>query len=204
MEVCFKVWTPICLAFVLILCLATGLKGQQEEPILPATRLTEIPVAVNGGEVGDRLRKWYSQGTAAGNYGDYYDNRDGGHSRLKLAPYPQLSEVEYTEEQIKARQNYGFQTKILPHVVFGNSSTSAGPEKGGSNARTYYAHTEGLNFLFAQYARNNLYIYPEHRDHDPGHNGDVGYGDLYPTNTPYLIISQGSSGSDQSLSLIHI
>ncbi len=24
-----------------------------------------------------------------------------------------------------------------------------------------------------------------------------GYGDLYPTNTPYLIISQGSSGSDQ-------
>jgi hypothetical protein len=35
-------------------------------------------------------------------------------------------------------------------------------------------------------------------DHDPGHNGvGDGYGDLYPTNTPYLLTSQGSSGSDQ-------
>ena len=55
----------------------------------------------------------------------------------------------------------------------------------------------GLAFLFTQYARNNLYIYPEHQDHDPGRNGDGGYGDLFPTNTPYLIASQGSSGSDQ-------
>jgi len=40
--------------------------------------------------------------------------------------------------------------------------------------------------------------YPEHRDHDVGLNGDGGgYGDVYPTNTPYLIASQGSSGSDQ-------
>ncbi|MBN2320575.1 MAG: hypothetical protein JXR49_15965 [Acidobacteria bacterium] len=204
MGVRYKVWTPTRISFVLILCLAAGLKGQQEEPVLPATRLTEIPVAVDGGEVGDRLRKWYSRGTAAGNYGDYYDNRDGGHSRLKLAPYPQLSEVEYTEEQIKARQNYGLQRNILPDVVFGNSSTSASPERTGSNARTYYTQSEGIKFLFAQYARNNLYIYPEHRDHDPGHNGiglkseATGYGDLYPTNTPYLIVSQGSSGSDQS------
>jgi hypothetical protein len=53
--------------------------------------------------------------------------------------------------------------------------------------------------LFAQYRGNHLYVYPEHRDHDPGHNRDEGggYGDVFPCNTPYMIISQGSSGSDR-------
>src|SRR5262249_31146429 len=56
----------------------------------------------------------------------------------------------------------------------------------------------GLALLHEQYVKNNIYIYPEHRDHDPGRNGpSEGFGDLYPTNTPYLFISQGSSGSDQ-------
>jgi len=186
-----------------MLCLAPGLEGQQEDPVLPSTRLTDIPVAVGGAEVGERLRKWYSRGTAAGNYGDYYDNRDGGHSKLDLTPYPQLKKVEYSREQIESRENYGLQREILPYVVFGNSSTSSPPESSGSNVRTYYTQPDGIRFLFTQYARNNLYIYPEHRDHDPGHNGiglqsgATGYGDLYPTNTPYLIATQGSSGSDR-------
>ena len=69
----------------------------------------------------------------------------------------------------------------------------------------YYTQRFGLVFLHDGYTKNNLYIYPEHHDHDPGHNGifvlpsgarEEGYGDLYPTNTPYLIISQGSSYTD--------
>jgi hypothetical protein len=173
------------------------LGGQQRKEDQSFTPLSSASIAVQGGEIGDLLRKWYSDGTAAGNSGDYYDNRDGGHSLLNLAPYPQLQRIEYTEEQIKSRQNWAMQKTIVPNVVFGNSSTSATPRHGGSNARTYYVDPEGLRFLFAQYVRNNLYIYPEHQDHDPGHNGVGGYGDLYPTNTPYLITSQGSSGSDQ-------
>src|SRR5436305_7448978 len=62
----------------------------------------------------------------------------------------------------------------------------------------YYTHQRGLPLLYEHYTHNNIYIYPEHRDHDPGHNGrGDGFGDTYPTNTPYLITSQGSSGSDQ-------
>src|SRR5262249_25434394 len=77
-------------------------------------------------------------------------------------------------------------------------STSAPPQMSGSNPRTYYCARDGLEILQSHYLKSNLYIYPEHRDHDPGHNGvGDGYGDLYPTNTPYLLISQGSSGSDQ-------
>ena len=52
--------------------------------------------------------------------------------------------------------------------------------------------------LYQQYAGNHLYLYPEHRDYDPGRNSqDGGYGDTYPANTPYVITSQGSSYTDQ-------
>jgi hypothetical protein len=61
----------------------------------------------------------------------------------------------------------------------------------------YYSVKRGIEFLYTQYVNNNIYVYPEHRDYDPGHNGRGGYGDLFPTNTPYLVISQGSSGSDR-------
>jgi hypothetical protein len=182
---------------ILALCFTLWSAGQQSTRRPPAARLAERPAAIDGGEIGELLRKWYSKGTAAGNVGDYYDNRDGGHSKLNMDPYPQLQKIEYTEEQIKAHQHWGLQGKILPYVVFGNSSTSASPTQSGSNVRSYYTNPRGLAFLFAQYAHNNLYIYPEHRDYDPGHNGEGGDGDLFPTNTPYLIASQGSSGSDQ-------
>ncbi len=156
------------------------------------------PVTLAAGELGDLLRKWYAEGTAAGNTGDLYDNRDRGHSALGMGPYPQLGKVVYTEEERQKRLDWAFCAAVRPAVVFGNSSTSAGAWEGGSNPRRAYAHPRGLAVLLLQYTRNNLYIYPEHRDHDPGHNGiPEGFGDLFPTNTPFVIISQGSSGSDQ-------
>ncbi|MCL2878390.1 MAG: hypothetical protein FWF13_06385 [Acidobacteria bacterium] len=157
------------------------------------------PIAPAGGEVGNLLRGWYSGGNAAGNIGDYYDNRDGGHSPLNLARHPQLQQIPFTEAQIKARANWGRQTRVLPNVVIGNSSTAYSATAGGSNARASYINSQSINLLYSQYTRNNLYVYPEHQDYDPGHNGvGGGYGDLFPINTPYLIISQGSSGSDQT------
>jgi hypothetical protein len=57
---------------------------------------------------------------------------------------------------------------------------------------------DGYQFLAAQYLGNQLAIYPEHQDFDPGINGsNGGHSDLYPANTTCLLISQGSSGSDQ-------
>ena len=164
----------------------------------PSVDSPSKPITTVQGKVGDLLRQWWKEGTAAGNAGDWYDNRDGAHSDLNTQPFPQLQRVVYTDEDIKLRRHWAAQRVLLPKVVFGNSSTSAPPTAGGSNPRQYYVSPAGLAFLHEQYRNNNLYIYPEHRDHDPGHNGrGDGFGDLYPTNTPYLIISQGSSGSDQ-------
>ena len=47
--------------------------------------LGKKPITTVKGEVGDALRNWYEKGTAAGNVGDYYDNRDSGHSMLRIA-----------------------------------------------------------------------------------------------------------------------
>lgn len=186
----------ICLAVLLILLPQVG-RAQTLEPV-DASELRAKPISTVTGPVGDLLRQWWKEGTAAGNIGDYYDNRDGDHSPLNLTPFPQLLTVKYSADDIKLRKHWASQHVIHPAVVFGNSSTSAPPTLGGSNPRHYYCATRGLSFLAEEYAKNNLYIYPEHRDHDPGHNGKGdGFGDLYPTNTPYLLISQGSSGSDQ-------
>ncbi|HEV8290881.1 MAG TPA: hypothetical protein VGP94_03125 [Tepidisphaeraceae bacterium] len=151
------------------------------------------------------LRQWQAEGTAAGNNGDYYDNRDRGHSELKLTPYPGMLKIPYSEQDRKINRDWGAQFSIIPRVVFGNSSTAAHATATGSNTRLYYTNRGGIEFLYQQYTHNNIYVYPEHRDHDPGHNGvpppgssEGGYGDLFPANTPYLITSQGSSGTDQA------
>ncbi|MBY0523492.1 MAG: putative Ig domain-containing protein [Gemmataceae bacterium] len=180
--------------------LTVNVKDAKNQESSTAVKMAVKPrgIAIGGGAVGDLLRKWHTEGSAAGNTGDFYDNRDGEHSPLNLDPWPQLDKVPYTPEERKRRVDWAAQHTVLKHVTFGNSSTSAPPQTGGSNVRSYYAHPRGMEFLYSQYRASNVYIYPEHRDHDPGHNGrGDGYGDLYPANSPYLFTSQGSSGSDQ-------
>ena len=45
--------------------------------------------------------------------------------------------------------------------------------------------------LWQNAAKNQLYVYPAHRDYSPRN------GDLFPANTPYILVSRGSSGSDK-------
>jgi len=154
------------------------------------------------GQAGDLLRTWWKEKTAAGNDGDWYENRDEGHSPFDLKPFPQIKSVVFTDQEKKTRANWAAARIVRPHVTFGNSSTSAPPLMGGSNPRQFYTQAKGLKLLHEQYVGNNIYVYPEHLDHDPGRLGGPnlgpdGMGDLYPTNTPYVLISQGSSYTDQ-------
>jgi hypothetical protein len=174
----------------------TDAKGQTASTTIRLT-VRERSICAAPGAMGDLLRKWHAEGTAAGNTGDFYDNRDRDHSPLDLSPYPQLDVVVYTEEQKKQRVDWAAQGFILKQVTFGNSSTSAPVLQGGSNPRHYHDHPRGVEFLYQEYRNNNFYIYPAHHDHHPGHNGKPFYGDVYAANCPYLITSQGSSGSDQ-------
>ena len=138
------------------------------------------------------LKEAIASGNAAGNLGDFYDNRDSGHSRLDVSAFPFLSKIIYGEPALTRGLNQGPQFQFLfNRVTFGNSSTAiTGSSFWRSHARRAYSDHNLANFLAFQYRNNQIYVYPEHRDHDPE------MGDLFTANTPYLIVSQGSSGSD--------
>jgi YD repeat-containing protein len=151
------------------------------------------------GEIGNLLRAWFKEGTAAGNHGDLYDNHDGDHSNMAYQQFPQLARIEFGDEAKSRRLHFGFQSHFLYNAVtLGNSSTaSVGNPYWRSQPRLAYTNPRLISLLYTQYVGNHIFMYPEHRDYDVGHNGPDGYGDVYPANTPYVIISQGSSGSDR-------
>jgi tetratricopeptide (TPR) repeat protein len=159
--------------------------------------------AVKGfGEAGDLVRKWHAEGTAAGNHGDLYDNHDSDHSNMDYDAFPHLARIEF-DEQVKRRQlHHGVQLSFLYNgPTIGNSSTAVvGGPFWRSQGRNALMQPRGPQLLYLHYANNQLYFYPEHRDHDAGRNGSGdGFGDVFPANTPYMLLSQGSSGSDRAL-----
>jgi hypothetical protein len=152
----------------------------------------EFPV-VEHGEVGELLRKWYAEGTAAGNWGDIYDNCDRIHSKHNHLEFGTLTRIK-PQKEIEKLWPYGLQTLMLHDgVVIGNSSTAAtGNALWRSNPRRAYVNSGLTRKLYLQYTSNHLYLYPEHKDYRSNHEGDV-----YPANTPYVITSKGSSYTDQ-------
>lgn len=148
----------------------------------------------------DRREAWHRllsqmvfEGRAAGNHGDLYENRDRGHSRLPPDAHPQLTHVAYDADSREAGLDYGLAGPVLfAAPLIGNSSTAV--KKGPlwrSLPRIALSQENGPLLLYQNYLAGQIHVYPEHRDHDPE------YGDLIPANTPYFLISQGSSGSDQ-------
>ncbi|MFQ8431928.1 hypothetical protein [Amaricoccus sp. W119] len=143
----------------------------------------------------DLLREHHARGRAAGNLGDLYDNRDRGHSALDPKDAPQLARVTYSPTARAADLDYGLGDRFLFGApTLGNSSTAiTGGAFWRSLPRLAMTRADGTGPLrLWQNARANaLYIYPAHKDYGPED------GDLFPANTPYLIVSHGSSGSDQ-------
>ena len=147
--------------------------------------------------VGRLLEAWEKEKSAAGLQLIQYENRDGQHSPLNLTQYPGLKVFQFSEADKAAGRDKGPANMIRPEPTIGNCSMAAHPTAGGSLTRLYYTQPGGLMFLNQQYLSNNLIIYPEHLDHDPGGNGVGGWGDLFPTNSACVITSQGSSFTDQ-------
>ena len=159
--------------------------------LLTAVSTAQAQVTTRTDAVGKQLNEWFAAGTAAGLAGIQYENRDGQHSPLNTAQYPQLQVLKAVGE------DKGPAHMLRRTPTFGNCSMASAPEQIGCLPRgLYMRNKEGGDFLFKQYVANNFFIYPEHLDHDRGANGIGGYGDLMPLNTPALLISQGSSFSD--------
>lgn len=144
------------------------------------------------------LQRLVARGNAAGNVGDLYDNRDDGHSVLRMGERVQLTRTAYSAEARAAGFHYGLNTQVLFNApTFGNSSTAITGPVWRSQPRLAMTTPTGAMRLWQLYSNNHLYVFPEHRDHDP--TSKKGNGDLFPANTPYVLISQGSSGSDRPI-----
>jgi hypothetical protein len=165
--------------------------------LLPALWLASAAqgqVSTRGDAVAGLLNGWFGEGRAAGLAALTYENRDGGHSPLDTAAYPQLQVFQHGPD---TGPPTGPALQVRARPTLGNCSMAAPADQGGSLPRHYLSDPAGARFLAGQYLSNNLFLYPEHQDHDPGANGVGGYGDLLPANSPCLLVSQGSSLSDQ-------
>ena len=165
--------------------LAPGLVPPPVPPGLPA-----VDPADASPEAG-LLRRYVAQGVSAGFGGLLYDNRDRGHSALPPGLFPALARLSYAPALAAQGLDYGLGGAILwPLPTLGNSSTAltSGPAA-RSLPRAAMTFPGGPAQAFRAYAANMIYVYPEHRDHDAA--------DLYPGAWPYMVITQGSSGSDQ-------
>lgn len=165
--------------------------------------LESRPVMTGNGEIAQRLRRLVAEGKAAGLAGVLYDNRDRAHISLNRERFPQLTATSYGEAAKRAGVDYGLNAHILfERPTFGNSSTAIPGRDWRSQGRHALTTPFGVEQLETGYGANQIYLYPEHRDHDPagaaGPDG-TGLGDLYPANTPYMILSQGSSGSEREM-----
>lgn len=137
------------------------------------------------------LRRLKIQGRAGALSGVFYENRDRGHSELPKGQFPQLTHLTFGPELRDLDLDYGLAGQIiLPAIVIGNSSTALviRPTQRSQTRRAMTA-PNGPERAYLTYANNQVYVYPEHRDYDAA--------DLFPANWPYMITSQGSSGSDQ-------
>ncbi|HNX36428.1 MAG TPA: hypothetical protein PKM57_17535 [Kiritimatiellia bacterium] len=144
------------------------------------------------GPAAESIRGWMKEESASGNFGDLYVNRDDGHSTLAVTNFPGLTPVSYAGEARAQRVHLSMPNTLFDYPVLGNSSMSMvnGP-LWRSLARAVVSDPYQPLAAFRFYVGNQCWFYPEHRDYDPE------TGDLFPANTPYYVVSQGSSFSDQ-------
>ena len=137
------------------------------------------------------LNRLLAQGRAAGHKGVLYDNRDRGHSPLSMKRFPQMTPIHYSAALSARGLDYGLAEPLLfPLITLGNSSTAfTSGRYPRSLPRFAMTNPASVRRALQTYVSNHIYIYPEHRDHDAT--------DRYPANWPYMLISQGSSGSDR-------
>lgn len=165
-------------------------------PWLAVAALGAEPLTTRTDPVGTSLNQWFAEGKAAGFAALQYENHDGAHSLLPSAVYPSLRHYQATPAEIQAGRDKGPVAQIREIATIGNCSMAAPPTQGGSLPRLYLMDAGASEFIAKQYLTNQLFVYPEHLDYDLGANGVSGYGDLFPANSPCILISQGSSHSD--------
>jgi hypothetical protein len=136
---------------------------------------------------------WLSEGSGAGNTGDLYVNRDGGHSPLAVGDFPNLTPINY-DATAKAHSLH----LDIPNTMFGSKpvfgNLSRGRVKGAfwrSMARVSFTDAGIAARMDLFYRNNQVWVIPSVNDLKEE------IGDAFPANAPFQIVSLGASWSDQ-------
>ena len=141
------------------------------------------------------LTSWLVDGSAAGNIGDIYINRDLGHSMLATGDFPLLTTLRLTADAKPFRVDVNHPNLFVGNAaVFGNISRgyTTGPFW-RSMARASFTEPGGLaTRMDLLYRSNQFWVIPCVNDF-----GKPELGDVFPANAPFQFISEGASWSDQ-------
>lgn len=163
----------------------------------PQTPLQSLAPAFEASRPASRekalLAAWISEGTAAGNGGDVYFNRDNGHSVMELADYPLMSAVRTCDAGIAAGAAAGHPNTLFNgHAVFGNVSLGRlnNPywRSMGRASMTAPGMAQRMELI---YRNNQFWVFPSVKDHDPAVQGDI-----FPGSAPFQLVTEGMSWSD--------
>lgn len=162
------------------------LRGAVESP--------EARAAIYDGPAKEVLAAWLADGTAAGNGGDIYVNRDRNHSRIKTGAFPLLSELCFDAEARSKGVDNAMPNTLYPGAaVVGNASLAiVSSNDTCSLVRMAMQDLVSMSALQQCYLDNQLWVFPAHRDYVPERGID-----LYQGVTPCALQSVGSSGSDR-------
>ena len=154
----------------------------------------EARAAIYDGPAKELMAAWLADGTAAGNGGDLYINRDRDHSRIKLEDFPLLSELRFDGEAKKKNVDTAIPNTLYPGAaVVGNASLGSSTTNGlVSLMRMAMQQPAELMALQQCYLDNQLWVFPALRDYEPAAGTDV-----FKGVTPCALQSVGVSGSDR-------
>ncbi|HBO98453.1 MAG TPA: hypothetical protein DD637_01250 [Verrucomicrobia bacterium] len=124
-----------------------------------------------------------------------YVNRDGGHSTLAMTNWPGLTAVGFDLEGRKRGMDLDFPNTAFPYPAIGNASRAMtqGPLWRSLPRALMTSEVRRLGLMQAFYLSNQFWVFPAAFDFPPlGTNGNV-----FASTTPYWLVSQGRSWSDQ-------
>ena len=139
------------------------------------------------------VRKWLAEGTAAGNAGDTYMNRDHGHSMLQTKKFPLLAQAVLDAEGRKRGIDTNEPKGVFPLPLFANCSRAY---VGGVSWRSIGRRLASVQRLATRmallYRANQVHVFPANKDFGAG-------GDLMHCATPCFFMTRGASWSDTPL-----
>jgi len=136
---------------------------------------------------------WLSEGSAAGNAGDLYINRDRAHSWLATGDFPLLTVVRYPQESQATLADVNHPNARFANPVFGNISRGyiSGPYWRSMARHSFTAPSLAIR-MDTLYRSNQFWVMPCVNDF-----GKPEIGDVFPANAPFQCVSLGASWSDQ-------